>query len=279
MNNVKASIDLHPTDRNLLESAWRDAIGAIKSWRLWLILGYRDMRAQYSRSYFGPFWQTFHATIWIGALTFIFINVFNVVHERNIYIIYIALGLIIFNFINAVVTGSADIFIRSRILIHAFPAPIFTHPLRLVSSAVFQLLFQSMALIPFLVFFPIEYFTTVPLALIGLFLTVLMSISIATLIAIAGARFGDFQFIVLAVMRVMFFLTPIFWSLDQWSGAPLQLVTLNPITNFITIIRDPLLGQVPDLLVYIKVFFWLFVTTVLGAIWFVRARHTIPMWV
>ena len=279
MAQLGAKIELYPTAKNPLETAWRDVINGFGSWRLWLVLGYRDMRAQYSRSFLGPFWQTIHAAIWISSLAFIFTHVFEVDQNINEFVIYIAIGLIIFNYINAIVTGASDLFIRSRILIHAYPAPIFIHPLRLVSAAIFQFLFQLVAVLPFFLLFPIDFAPSAPLALIGLLLVGLMSISIATLLAIVGARFGDFQFIVLAIMRVMFFVTPIFWTLDQWSGAPLQLVTLNPITNFITIVRDPLLGKIPDFLVYAKVIFWLIFTSLVGAVWFVRARQTIAMWV
>lgn len=272
-------IELAPRRSRRSRAAWKDVSEAVGAWRLWLVLGYRDMRAQYDRSRLGPFWQTAHAAVWIGALAFIFTNVFDVEQDLNEFIAYIAIGLVLFNYINAIVTGASDVFVRSRILIHAHPAPLFVHPLRLVASAVYQLAFQLIAVAGVLVIFPIPLAPTAPLALVGLVLTALMSVAVANILALAGARFGDFRFAMLAIMRLMFFVTPVFWTLDQWSGAPLQLVTLNPITNYITIIRDPLLGLVPDPLVYVKAVFWLGLCGSVGALWFARVRHTIAMWV
>lgn len=279
MSDTHEEIELAPRRSGAVRASLSDMAQAFRAWRLWIVLGFHDMRAQYSRSHLGPFWQTAHAAIWIGSLAFIFTNVFKVEQDRNHFIMYIAIGLVLFNYINAIVTGAADVFVRSRIMIHAHPAPIFIHPLRLVSAAVFQLAFQLLAVLGVYALFPIPLAPTAPLALVGLAMTGLMSISMSTLLAIAGARFGDFRFALLAVMRLMFFVTPIFWTLDQWTGAPLQLVTLNPITNYITIVRDPLLGKVPDLLVYVKALFWLVAATIAGAAWFVRTRQTIAMWV
>ena len=50
-------------------------------------------------------------------------------------------------------------------------------------------------------------------------------------------------------MPILFFMSPILFKMDQI--ADLQWVMwLNPITYFIILIRDPLLGQTPPLIAY-----------------------------
>lgn len=272
-------LTLPPQPRGSLAAAMEDIWASLCSWRLWLFVGYRDMQSQYSRSVLGPFWLTAHALAWISALVFIFSNVFELQADLNQFVLYVAFGLVIFNFINAVVTGACDIYIRSRIIIHSHPGPLFIHPLRLVVSSLLQLGFQSLAILPFLVFFPIAISPTAWLVIPGILLMLLMSVVVATVLAIAGARYGDFRFAILAVMRLMFFVTPVFWSLDQWGGLPLQIVTLNPITTFITLIREPLLGNVPEVLTYLKAVTWVGGFSVLALAWFARVRATLSMWV
>jgi len=151
--------------------------------------------------------------------------------------------------------------------------------MRLVASAFFQLCFQSLAVLPFLIVFPVSFHMIALLAIPALLLTLAMSIFVVLFVGALGARFGDFKFALLAVMRLMFFVTPIFWKLDQWSGAPLQIVTLNPVTNFLTLVREPLTGAVPDPLVLLKCLAWTGVTGLLAFIAFARTRTRIAMWV
>jgi ABC-type polysaccharide/polyol phosphate export permease len=264
---------------NLLWKGLADIYESLFAWRLWLLIGYRDVKSQFSRSFLGGWWLTAHSFAWISALVFIFSNVFDLEADLNAYIAYVAFGLIFFNYINAVVTGASEVFIRSRIIIHSHPGPLLVHPLRLVASATMQLGFQALAVVPYLIFFPIELSVESLLFIPGFLLTLVMAVFVALTLSIAGARFGDFRFAILAIMRLMFFVTPIFWTLDQWGGLPLQIVTLNPITTFIAMLREPLLGNVPPPFVYYKAIAWTLGFAALGTAWFVRVRSTIAMWV
>lgn len=279
MNVSLPIVELAPRHRGRWNGALLDIVRSLVSWRLWAVLGYREMRSQYARSVFGPFWQTVIAFAWIGVLSFIFSNVFPLEADIDFFVMYVAFGVVLFNFINAVVTGASDVFIRSRILIHSHPCPLFVHPLRLVMGAICQLGFQALAIVPFFILFPISITPALWLVIPGMVLAIAMAVATAVLLSLAGARFGDFRFAVLAIMRLMFFVTPLFWTLDQWSGAPLLLVTLNPITSFIAIVRDPLLGAVPDAIAYYNALAWTAAFGVTGLLWFARARSTIPMWV
>jgi len=266
-------------DSTSWSSAMADISAGARNWRLWLVLGYRDMAAQYTRSALGPFWQTIYAFAWIAALSFIFSNVFELDAELNAFIFYISSGLVVFNFVNAIITGASDVYIGNRIIIHTHPAPISIYPMRLVTAAFFQLCFQSLAILPFLIIFPINFHSIALLAIPAMILILMTSLFVVAFIGAFGARYGDFKFALLAVMRLMVFVTPIFWKLDQWSGAPLQIVTLNPITNFLTLVRDPLLGTVPDPFVLLKCLFWTSIAAVLAFLAFARTRSKVAMWV
>lgn len=273
MNRSNSSI------RTRLSEAARDVVESITSWRLWLVLGVLETRAQYNRSLLGMFWLTAHAMAWITALAFIFSNVFSIEEDLNYFINYVSLGILFFNFMNTIITGGSEVFIKNRIIIHSHPNPLFIHPLQLVTSACHQLAYQFIAVLVFYLIFPIPLSATAIFFVPGMILTLLMAVSLSLFLSLAGARFGDFRFGMLALMRLMLFVTPVFWSLDQWAGAPLQLVTLNPVTTFLTILRAPLLGEIPDLVVYLKGIAWTVLFGVLAFGWFVRKRNTIAMWV
>jgi ABC-2 type transport system permease protein len=63
------------------------------------------------------------------------------------------------------------------------------------------------------------------------------------IVGVLCARFRDVPQIVANLMQVLFLITPVLWS---EKGAPETLQTIasvNPLTHFLAIAREPLLGQ------------------------------------
>jgi ABC-type polysaccharide/polyol phosphate export permease len=46
-------------------------------------------------------------------------------------------------------------------------------------------------------------------------------------------------------MRLMLFVTPIFWIVAQRTGLRASLADINPLYHLITIVREPLMGTLP----------------------------------
>ena len=68
----------------------------------------------------------------------------------------------------------------------------------------------------------------------------------AVLFGLAGTFFRDLPFIVVNVMRLLMFITPVFWSHEGVGGWRGILYHWNPLTHYIDIFRRPVVeGIVP----------------------------------
>lgn len=261
--------------RSYISRAINDIKLAYSRPRLWVNLAWRDVVVQFERSFLGPLWMTFHAAAWVGAIVFVFSGIMGPVSE---YAVYVSLGIVLYNFITVIVTDSSDIFIRNRIIIHSHPCPYFSYILRQVMFGIIQLLFQSIIV---LLVFIVTGFGVTPIALLaipGLFLGVLMGVSLSLLFSVLGLRIGDFRFAMLALMRLGLFVTPILWFVEGGGEAKQLAATVNPMAHFIAIVRMPMMGEVPSMLSYGIVIGSVCACALAGFLFFAKLRRTIPMW-
>ena len=89
-----------------------DFAEAIALWRLWISMGWQDIKQRYRRSMLGPFWLTLSMAIMIGTLGLLSGQLFAM--ELSIYMPFLTLGLIIWGFISAVVTDGCSSLIAAE---------------------------------------------------------------------------------------------------------------------------------------------------------------------
>jgi len=111
-----------------------------------------------------------------------------------------------------------------------------------------------------------------------LLLYVLSAVWVTILFASLGSRYRDFTHLIQTVMRVMMFLTPIFWTPEQM-GELMKVLNWNPMAHYIYILRDPILyGTFP-----MKSFYIVLSITVAGFILafftFAYSRRRIVFWI
>ena len=112
----------------------------------------------------------------------------------------------------------------------------------------------------------------------GLALVLVILSGSSFLLSVLGARFPDVRFAVDALMRLMFFMTPIFWAPGD---DPLRglIATYNPFTYLIEVMRAPLLGEVPSLLSYGVTSGLAAASVLLGVAAFNLCRNRILYWI
>ena len=152
-------------------AAFKDVIDSFSLPRLWLKLAWRDISVQFERSFLGPFWMTLQAAAWIGAIVFVFAGIMGPGRD---YSVYVAIGIVLYNFMTVIITDSSDLFIRNRIIIHSHPNPYFVYVMRQVMFGLFQLILQSLTVIVVFVFLQYPLSSTSLLAIPGLILGIFM---------------------------------------------------------------------------------------------------------
>ncbi|WP_259740509.1 ABC transporter permease [Pseudomonas moraviensis] len=224
--------------------ALSDIVAATKRYALVGMLGWQDVRQRYRRSALGPFWLTISMGVMIGTIGVVFGQIFNSpIHE---FLPFLAIGMILWSFMSTVITEGCTGFIAAEGIIKQLPIPLFTHILRMIWRNIL-ILGHNIVIFPLVLLAvgkPITWlaFISIP----GFFLALLNLTWIALLLGVLCARYRDLPQIVGSLLQVVFYLTPIMWMpnlLPQRAG--LYLLDLNPVYHIMSVVRSPLIGQLP----------------------------------
>jgi ABC-type polysaccharide/polyol phosphate export permease len=158
---------------------------------------------------------------------------------------YVAIGLVIWNFLSAIISESGEAFVAASGMIKqsALPLPLFI--VRCIIRNFINLAHQIIIIVVVLVWFHIFPGLGLLWALAGLVLLAVNLGWLGLLLAMFCTRFRDMPQIVLAILQLLFFLSPIFWK-PTAELATNPLVSGNPFYFSIQSVREPLLtGHVP----------------------------------
>jgi ABC-2 type transport system permease protein/lipopolysaccharide transport system permease protein len=141
------------------------------------------------------------------------------------------------------------------------------------------ILAHNMVIVPFvLVIFGVPVGWSVVIIVPALAVLTVNGLWISVLLGMISARYRDVPPIVMSLVQVIFFVTPIFWP-PEALGVWMQALPLNPLFAAIDVIRAPLLGQAP------LTYSWpvLLVVTVLGSLGtfalFAKFRSRVTYWI
>lgn len=220
------------------------------SMQLALMLGWQDVRQSYRRSPIGPFWVTITTGVLIATIGFVFGLLFKIPYRD--YLPYLALGILVWNFISQVISEASQVFIGAADLVKQIKLPIYVYVTRLIWRA-FVIFLHNVVLIPIMFLIlsvPISW--VMLLSLLGLILVIINLAWIVVALGIVATRYRDFSQLTTSLLTVFFYLTPVMWKKDGLDASVVEiLVKYNPFSIFLSLIRDPLLGEVPMLRTWI----------------------------
>jgi ABC-type polysaccharide/polyol phosphate export permease len=118
------------------------------------------------------------------------------------------------------------------------------------------------------------------LAIPGLIVLAVNCTWLSLLLGMAALRFRDLQQLVMSIVQVSMFVTPLFWPPEGLEGLRrIFFVGLNPLYHLLTIVRDPLLGgKLPPASSWIAVALITVVGWALTYALFDKFRKRIPYW-
>jgi ABC-type polysaccharide/polyol phosphate export permease len=212
--------------------------------QLALMLGWQDVRQSYRRSPIGPFWVTITTGVLIATMGFVFGLLFKIPYKD--YLPYLALGILVWNFISGVISEASNLFIGSADLVKQIKLPVYVYVIRLVWRA-FVIFLHNIILIPILyLVLQVPLSWTMLVAFIGLVLVLVNLGWIVISLGIVATRYRDFSQLTTSFLTVFFYLTPVMWKKEGLDESVVNiLVRYNPFSIFLSLIRDPMLGQFP----------------------------------
>ena len=205
------------------------------------------LKSRYSNMYLGYIWWFLDPLLFMIIYSFVYQIVFQ--RELENYIIFLLIGLITWRWISGSLTqSSASIFQRLG-LIEQIAAPKQIFPL--VNILIETMLFMAAFVIIFIamVFSGIPFtwhiFEVVPVVSI----TFIALYGLGMIFAHIGTYIADFKQVLSYLLRLTFYLSPIFYDLSDLSTEVQNIYWLNPVTAVVQGIRSALLyGTSPDYL-------------------------------
>ena len=261
--------------KKVLQSFLLEIREIVKSWRIWLLLGWQDIRLRYRRSYLGPFWITLSMALMIYSMGLLYGGLFHM--DLKTYFPFIAGGLLAWNLISTTVIEATNAFMESACYLKQIKLPHSTYILRILTRNYIIFFHNIIAILPLIFFLKIR--VNMFLLFGGLFITGLCCFSYGMIIAMLGARFRDVKQIIISVMQIIFLVTPIMWMPQMLPQRFRFAITYNPFQHLIEIVRSPIIGQTTSfqsiwIVLIGTVIGWVFMSWLL-----LRAKHRVVFWI
>jgi ABC-type polysaccharide/polyol phosphate export permease len=220
-----------------------DFLETFRRFPLALNLALQDILSRYRGSVLGPWWITLMTmTLVLG----IGVNYSALLHQSVKDLLpFVAIGLVFWGFLSAGISEGGDAFVAGGAMIKqsSLPLPLFI--LRCLFRNLINLAHQLVIIVAVMLWFRIYPGANVLLAIPGLIILILNLGWVGLMLAMISTRFRDMPQIVAAVLQVVFFLSPIFWTPPPALKNSL-FVAANPFYFAIESIRAPLLhGYTP----------------------------------
>jgi lipopolysaccharide transport system permease protein len=208
-------------------------------------MGLGEIRRRYARSRIGQFWQTISMGIMVASLGLIWSTLWKMTVADLLP--FVAISLVAWTMINGTLAEATTTFVST--------GPMFLNQGMSFSTAIYALVYRHLVILlhnlPVIViaflFFSVPVRGICFLVVPGIGLLVVALVWSSYLVAIACLRFRDLTQVVQSGLMIMFFITPVLWMPDQIPADQHYLLSLNPFSALLAVVREPLLGQLPTI--------------------------------
>ena len=257
-----------------LRESWSDR-------RIWLLTAAVSVGNKYRRTVLGPWWLTLTTLMFIFGLAILRIGLNG--GDLREAIPYVGLGFIGFMLIAGGITSGANVYVSSGNQLSTTRRPYSSYVFQSNTTVFIDFLHNAVVIVILAVVFAIPLTLAWGWSVLATALIVLSGVGVGLWLGPVVARFRDVGPMVGAIVRLLFFLTPIFWSIDQLEvTGRASFAWYNPLTYQLLAFRDPILGTThsnapinPMLMAALLTVFNL----TLGIIVFIKTRSRLPYWV
>lgn len=255
--------------------AARDVADGLRLAPVWGYMALRDIRARYRRTLLGPFWVAGGAVFTTLGLALVFGGLFGQPLEEAIP--YIGAGIISWSFIQALSFDANAVMIGAAGSIKTLRLPYTFYLWRYAANTL--LVFAHNVVAFLLLVLIITRAVPVSIVLIpAIALTASAALAWGLVISLVSARFRDVQYMLGYIAVVLFFMTPIFWRVEDLPPARQALILANPLVHMVELMRKPMLGELPSASDWGVTAAVMGVGLLISFIAFARARRRLVFW-
>lgn len=256
--------------------ALRDFCSSLRKQELWRTLGWYDVLSRYRRSTLGPFWITLSMAVTIAAMEPLYGALFSNTSED--FIPHLALGIIIWGFISTSINDSCHIFNDSSNYLKQTKIEFSIFIFRVIyrQSLIFA---HNIIIIPFVFLLTGKAINLNILYVIpGGILLLMFIFGVCLITAIFCTRYRDMVPVIQSVMTLLFFVSPIIWSINQLPESRRYLASFNVFGKYIELVRQPMMGEVPDFAIWLLCILVAIISFLLSLLLLERTYKRIAYW-
>jgi homopolymeric O-antigen transport system permease protein len=258
------------------EATSKDVFDGMRQWRLWIALGWLDVKQRYRRAVLGPFWITISMSVLVLTLGTIYSGIFK--QDVRSFLPYLSGGFIVWNFCTGTINESATAFVVAEGLIKQGGMPLSVHIFRTIFRN-FLINAHNLSVMLLLYAWQPSLLNRYLLLLVpGLALMLVNFAWISLIVGVLCTRFRDLPPIITNLLQILFFVTPVMYRPETLPSNLKLIVMLNPFYYLIEAMRAPMLGQVPPIGTYPVLIVAAVVGSFLAFSFFVRTRARIAYW-
>lgn len=206
----------------------------------------RDLKVKYQSKALGFVWSLLHPALLIGIWYFVFrLRVLNV--DLKNYWAFLISGMITFQFMQQSIIDGAWAVRRNSAIIRKVYMPI---EVLVIAALTVKLVDFVLQLIVALTLLALLHHTTGPHLSLYKTFVVLPGALLLTYIFLLGVTlplagwtviYRDLDHLLHLFLTALFYITPVFWSLDLFKGKPwVRHFAINPFLNFVELFRSPM---------------------------------------
>ena len=249
MENVSTNIPIESANFTAYESdlalAKADILNGLRNFRLWHYIALTEIRRRYRRTIIGPFWTTLSIGIFILAMSIVLSALWNT--STKDFLPYFSSGYICWMLMSNLILEGCYTFVGNDHYLKQLSLPyiiyacmtawrnlmVFAHHLVIFTLVLLYcghpLNFNLLFIVP------------------GLLIIFFTGIWLCLLLGMLCARYRDVQQIITSLLQLAMFVTPIMWKPEQLGPKGLLITKINPLYHYLSIVRLPLLGQMPTI--------------------------------
>jgi lipopolysaccharide transport system permease protein len=203
---------------------------------LWLITS-KEITLKYKRTILGIFWSLLNPII-LSFVLFVAFTVFLRIQIEN-YVFFVLSALFPWTWFSASVTLASGALVGNAQLLKKVRLPKYFFVIATVITQLLNLLFALPVILVLAYYYKtgphLSWVWGIPILI---FVELILTLGVSFMVSILNAYFRDMEYIVAVLINLLFWLTPIVYSMNMVPGIYKYVLFVNPLTYLITTWRE-----------------------------------------
>lgn len=206
----------------------------------------KDIRGKYKKSFFGVIWSFLNPLLQLAVYAIIFPIILKVQQEN--YVIFVCSALIPWTFFTTVISQSTGIIIANANIIKKVYFPREILPISITTSAAVNFLISTIIILVFVICYGMGITWHIVFYPIVLLIQYVLSLGISFILSSVTVYFRDLEHFVGIAIMLLFYATPIVYSINTLESSYAKILKLNPMAHIVEAYRSIFYYQtVPNL--------------------------------